>query len=54
MMVKNCPIMRSLLKVQIEDVTSSNCVFTMLMGDEVEPGREFIESNALRAMNIDV
>jgi DNA gyrase subunit B len=54
MMVKNCPIMRSLLKVQIEDVIEVDCVFTMLMGDEIEPRRQFIESNALRAMNIDV
>ncbi len=48
------PENRALLKVSIQDVVEAERVFSTLMGDEVERRRNFIESNALQATNLDI
>jgi DNA gyrase subunit B len=48
------PAVRRLLKVQIEDVIGSEEIFSTLMGEQVEPRRAFIETNALGVRNLDV
>jgi DNA gyrase subunit B len=48
------PAKRRLLKVQIEDDVEADSIFTVLMGDEVEPRRVFIQDNALEVRNLDV
>jgi DNA gyrase subunit B len=48
------PGKRHLLQVNIEDAVEADEIFSILMGDEVEPRREFIESNALAAKNLDI
>jgi DNA gyrase subunit B len=48
------PTRRRLLQVRIEDDVEADSIFTVLMGDEVDPRREFIQSNALDVRNLDV
>jgi len=48
------PDKRNLLKVTVEDAVESDEIFTILMGDEVEPRRDFIQNNALEVSTLDI
>ena len=48
------PATRRLMQVRVDDILASDEIFTTLMGDQVEPRREFIEKNALMVSNLDV
>ena len=48
------PGRRTLLQVHLDDAVAANDLFSTLMGDDVEPRREFIEKHALEVRNLDV
>jgi DNA gyrase subunit B len=48
------PENRNLVQVAVEDTIEADQVFSVLMGDQVEPRREFVEKNALNVRNLDI
>ena len=48
------PVNRRMMRVDINDVQDANESFEILMGDDVEPRREFIDSNALSVKELDI
>jgi DNA gyrase subunit B len=48
------PATRTLLQVRVEDGVEADEIFGLLMGEQVEPRREFIEKNALDVKNLDI
>jgi DNA gyrase subunit B len=48
------PKRRTLLQVKVEDTVEADEIFSLLMGEAVEPRREFIEKNALDVQNLDI
>ena len=48
------PEVRTLLQVKIHHADEANEIFSILMGDAVEPRRDFIQNNALKVVNLDI
>jgi DNA gyrase subunit B len=48
------PEKRVLLQVKVEDAVEADHIFTILMGDKVEPRREFIQNNAMEVTELDI